>query len=158
MDLTTLAHNFTYFPGRIIVKGTGASLISLSAIHGIPALIAEINQYKILPAALASLYGNVLPYIEIAVGIVLVLGIALRISAGIAGLMLVSFATAKIFALIMNLNITTCYCFGAARPLLSTESLAIDIATLLLAAQIIWFRREIISIPDWFKRKKPPSG
>jgi hypothetical protein len=70
--------------------------------------------------------------------------------------MLVSFATAKIFALIMNLNITTCYCFGAARPLLSTQSLAIDIAMLLLAAQIIWFRREIISIPDWFKRKKRP--
>jgi len=152
---TVLRSNNTSFVFRLILGGIFI-FTGFAKIHGIPALIAEINQYKMLPAALASLYGNVLPYIEIAVGIVLVLGIVLRISAGIAGLMLVSFATAKIFALIMNLNITTCYCFGAARPLLSTQSLAIDIAMLLLAAQIIWFRREIISIPDWFRRKKRP--
>jgi uncharacterized membrane protein YphA (DoxX/SURF4 family) len=153
---TVLRSNNTSFVFRLILGGIFI-FTGFAKINGIPALIAEINQYKMLPSVLASLYGNVLPYIEIAVGVVLVLGIALRITASIAGLMLISFAAAKIFALIMNLNITICYCFGAARPLLSNQSLAIDVAMLLLAAQIIRFRSEFFSIPDWFKRKKPPS-
>jgi len=51
-------------------------------IHSISALVNEINQYQILPPALASLYGHVLPYAEIIIGILLVLGIVLRITTG----------------------------------------------------------------------------
>ena len=93
------------------------------------------------------MYGHVLPYAEIIIGILLVLGIVLRITAGIASLMLISFTAAKIAALAMHLNIKTCNCFGLARPLLSNQSLAIDLVMLLLAVQIIIFRNELLSIP-----------
>jgi len=53
--------------------------------------------------------------------------------------MLISFTASKIAALAMHLNIQTCNCFGLARPLMSNQSLAIDIVMLLLAAQIIVF-------------------
>jgi uncharacterized membrane protein YphA (DoxX/SURF4 family) len=152
---TVLRSSNTSFVFRLILGGIFI-FTGFAKVHNIPTLVNEINQYRILPSVLATVYGNVLPYLEIAVGILLVVGIVLRITASIAGLMLLSFAAAKIAALIMNLNITICYCFGAARPLLSTQSLAIDFAMMLLAAQIIWFRKEIFSIPDWFKRKKPP--
>jgi hypothetical protein len=78
----------------------------------------------------------------------LVSGVLLRISAGVAALMLLSFAAAKIIAIVTGLDITICNCFGVARPLLSTQSLVIDFVMLLLAAQIIVFRNEMFSLPD----------
>jgi uncharacterized membrane protein YphA (DoxX/SURF4 family) len=151
-----LRSGYTSLVFRLILGGIFI-FAGFAKIHNISALVNEINQYQILPPALASLYGHVLPYAEIIIGVLLVLGIALRISAGIAGLMLISFTASKITALAMHLNIRTCECFGLARPLLSSQSLAIDIVMLLLAAQIIIFRNELLSIP-WPKlRKKSKS-
>ncbi len=130
-----------------LILGAIFIFAGFAKIHSIGALINEINEYQILPATLASLYGHVLPYAEIIIGVLLVLGIVLRITAGIAGLMLLSFTVSKIVAMILNLNIKTCNCFGLARPLLSTQSLAIDLVMLLLAVQIIVFRKELFSIP-----------
>jgi hypothetical protein len=147
-----LRSGYTSLAFRLIL---GAIFIfaGFAKIHSISALVNEINQYQILPPALASLYGHILPYAEIIIGVLLVLGIVLRITAGIASLMLISFAVSKIVAMILNLNIRTCDCFGIARPLLSTQSLAIDLVMLLLAAQIIVFRKELFSIP-WLKFHK----
>jgi uncharacterized repeat protein (TIGR02543 family) len=156
IPLTVLRSSYTSLVFRLILGGIFI-FTGFAKVNNIASLVSEINQYRILPAALASVYGNGLPYLEIIVGVLLVLGIVPRIAASIAGLMLVSFAAAKIIALIMKLNITICYCFGAARALLSTQSLAIDFAMLLLAAQIIQFRSEAVSMPAsflWKKRKK----
>ena len=147
-----LSSGYTSLVFRLILGGIFL-FAGFAKIHSISALVNEINQYQILPPALASLYGHVLPYAEIIIGILLVLGIVLRITTGIASLMLISFTAAKIAALAMHLNIQTCNCFGLARPLLSNQSLAIDIMMMLLAAQIIIFRSELLSIP-WPKLLK----
>ena len=152
--IMTLRSSNTSFVFRLILGGIFI-FTGFAKINHISALISEIKQYQILPVALASFYGNVLPYLEIMVGILLVSGIVLRISASIAGLMLVSFAVAKIVAMIRGLNINICNCFGPAVPLLSTQSLAIDIVMLFLVMQIILFRKELFSIPSWMRRRKP---
>jgi uncharacterized membrane protein YphA (DoxX/SURF4 family) len=146
----------TSFVFRLILGGIFI-FTGIAKINHISSLVGEIKQYQILPAVLASAYGHVLPYLEILVGVILVLGIILRISASIAGLMLISFAAAKIVAMIRGLNINVCHCFGPAVPLLSTQSLAIDIIMLLLAIQIILFRKELFSIPSWFRQAKTPK-
>jgi hypothetical protein len=150
--LPLLRSSNTSFVFRLILGGIFI-FTGFAKINHISALISEIKQYQILPAVLASTYGHVLPYLEILVGVILVLGIILRISASVAGLMLISFAVAKIVAMIRGLNINVCNCFGPAVPLLSTQSLAIDIVMLLLAIQIILFRRELFSIPAWMRRR-----
>ena len=147
--LRILRSSYTSLVFRLILGGIFI-FAGFAKIHGISSLINEINQYRILPVALASVYGNILPYLEIIIGILLVLGVVLRISASIASLMLISFAISKIVAIILNLQIKICNCFGIARPLLSTQSLAIDLIMLLLAIQIIVFRSEVFSIP-WKK-------
>jgi uncharacterized membrane protein YphA (DoxX/SURF4 family) len=144
--LTVLRSSYTSLVFRLILGGIFI-FAGFAKIHTISALISEIDQYKILPPVLGSLYGHVLPYLEIITGILLVLGIVPRITAGIASLMLISFTASKITALAMRLNIQTCNCFGLARPLLSNQSLALDILMMLLAAQIIVFRSELLSIP-----------
>ena len=151
--LSILRSSYTSLVFRLILGGIFI-FAGFAKIHTINALIGEIDQYKILPPVLGSLYGHVLPYLEIIIGMLLVLGIVLRITAGIASLMLISFTASKIAALAMHLNIQTCNCFGLARPLLSNESLALDIVMLLLAAQIIVFRSELLSIPWPGKRQK----
>jgi hypothetical protein len=151
-----LRSDYTSLVFRLILGGIFI-FAGFAKIHNISALVTEINEYQILPPTLASMYGHILPYAEIIIGTLLVLGIILRITTVTASLMLISFTVSKIVAMILNLNIKTCDCFGIARPLLSTQSLAIDLVMLLLAAQIIVFRKELFSIP-WPKfRKKSKS-
>jgi hypothetical protein len=150
--LPLLRSSNTSFVFRLILGGIFI-FTGFAKINHVSALISEINQYQILPVALASVFGHVLPYLEILVGVLLVLGIVLRISASVGGLMLISFAVAKIVAMVRELDIKVCNCFGPAVPLLSTQSLAIDIVMLLLAIQIIVFRKELFSIPGWMRRR-----
>jgi len=150
--LLLLRGSNTSFVFRLILGGIFI-FTGFAKINHVSALISEIKQYQILPAVLASAYGHVLPYLEVLVGVSLVLGVVLRICASIAGLMLISFTVAKIVAMIRGLNINVCHCFGPAVPLLSTQSLAIDIVMLLLAIQIILFRKELFSIPGWMRRR-----
>ena len=150
--LRILRSSNTSFVFRLILGGLFI-FAGFAKINHISALINDIEQYQILPVALASVFGHVLPYLEILVGVLLVLGIVLRISASVGGLMLISFAAAKIVAMVRGLDIKVCNCFGPAVPLLSTQSLAIDIVMLLLAIQIILFRKELFSIPDWMRRR-----
>jgi len=147
-----LRSSYTSLLFRLILGGIFI-FTGFAKVNHISALINEIKQYQILPYALASVYGHVLPYLEIVVGVLLVLGIVLRISASIAGLMLISFAVAKIVAIIRGLNISVCHCFGPAVPLLSNQSLAIDFIMLLLAIQIILFRNKLFSISSWIRRR-----
>jgi len=87
----------------------------------IDTLILEINQYHVLSSNLAMVYGRALPYLEIILGSFLILGIFLRISASIGGLLVLSFTIAKIGALVQGLDIDICPCFGPAVPLLAVD-------------------------------------
>ena len=115
-------------------------------------LIWEINQYNMLPHQLATAYGYVLPPLEIALGIFLLVGLFLRVGATISGLVVLSFAIAKIQALARGLDIDICPCFGPAVPLLAVYSLAIDFVLLALAAQIFYHRGEFLALGSWFSR------
>jgi uncharacterized membrane protein YphA (DoxX/SURF4 family) len=116
-------------------------------------LIREINQYHILSGWLAELFGRVLPPLEIVLGAFLILGIWLRVSAAIGGLLCLSFTIAKVSAYARGLDIAVCNCFGPAVPLLSSYTLAIDIVLLLLAVQIIFHRQEFLSIDALLLKK-----
>jgi len=109
-------------------------------------LILEINQYHVLSSDLAMVYGRALPYLEIILGIFLVLGIFLRISASIGGLLVLSFTIAKIGALAQGLDIDICPCFGPAVPLLAVYSLAINFVLLAMAIQLLLYKGKFLTI------------
>jgi len=121
-------------------------------------LIGEINKYHILPSSLATAYGYVLPPLEVVLGILLVFGIFLRISASLTGLIALSFTIAKITALARGLDIDICPCFGPAIPLLTTHSLAIDFVLLALVLQLLLHRGEFLSVDDLFSAKTDPTS
>ena len=70
-----------------------------------------VRAYELLPIALANFLGIVLPFLEIAVGILLIIGAAVRVSAIISGLLMFAFSIGIAQAWARGLSID-CGCFG----------------------------------------------
>jgi len=70
-----------------------------------------VRAYEMLPIALANLLGIILPFLEIAVGVLLVIGAAVRISAIVGGVLMGAFMIGIAQAWARGLSID-CGCFG----------------------------------------------
>jgi len=70
-----------------------------------------VRAYELLPISVANLFGYSLPWVEVGVGILLILGIAVRINAAIGTLLMVLFVIAISQAWARGLSID-CGCFG----------------------------------------------
>jgi putative oxidoreductase len=114
-----------------------------------PGFAHEIHNYRLVPAAAVSAFALVLPWLELAAGIALFLGLWRREAAGLLAVLLVVF----IGALGINLarqHPVDCGCFGTSiverteAERLSDMKLAIlrDVGLLALAAQIFAAARD----------------
>jgi uncharacterized membrane protein YphA (DoxX/SURF4 family) len=70
-----------------------------------------VRAYEMLPIALANLIGIILPFLEIAVGVLLIIGAAVRISAIVGGVLMGAFMIGIAQAWARGLSID-CGCFG----------------------------------------------
>ncbi len=70
-----------------------------------------VQAYRLLPDSVAVTVAAVLPYLEIAVGVILVLGLATRLGGILSGLLLIAFLIGVISAAARGLSID-CGCFG----------------------------------------------
>jgi uncharacterized membrane protein YphA (DoxX/SURF4 family) len=70
-----------------------------------------VNAYRLMSFDSAKIVGAVQPFLEIAVGLLLLIGLAVRLSAGIAALLLVVFIAGIISAWVRGLQID-CGCFS----------------------------------------------
>ena len=127
----------------------------------LPELTAFVNQVEeadILPHALARAYGTSLPYVEIVIGALLVLGLLSRLAAGIGGLAALSFIIGNSFRVVRGLY-GECGCFGSIASLqFSTgEALIIDCVLLIMAIQILVHKGEFLSLDSIIFRRKMPG-
>jgi len=141
-----------------VVLGGVLIFAGIVKLPNIDTLIWEIEQYQILPTSLAIAYGYVLSPIEIALGVLLLLGIYLRTSAVVSGLLVLSFTIAKLNALARGLDIDVCPCFGPAMPLFLVPSLAIDFVLLMLLIQLLLHKSDFLSLGSWFTTKRDSTG
>ena len=70
-----------------------------------------VRAYELLPISLANFLGIILPFLEIAIGILLIIGAAVRVSAVVSGLLMVAFSIGIAQAWARGLSID-CGCFG----------------------------------------------
>ena len=70
-----------------------------------------VRAYELLPVSLANILGIVLPFVEIAVGVLLVIGAGVRISALVGGVLMGAFMIGIAQAWARGLSID-CGCFG----------------------------------------------
>jgi uncharacterized membrane protein YphA (DoxX/SURF4 family) len=70
-----------------------------------------VNAYRLMPYETAKIVGAVQPFLEIAIGLLLLIGLAMRLSAAIAALLLIIFIGGIISAWSRGLQID-CGCFS----------------------------------------------
>jgi uncharacterized membrane protein YphA (DoxX/SURF4 family) len=104
--------------------------------------VAAVSAYQLLPASLATIVGWGLPFAEIALGLLLLAGIATRAVAAVAGMLLVIFIAGVVSAAARGLSID-CGCFGGGGQVDPGDTaygieLVRDVGLLLLAAWLVW--------------------
>ena len=104
--------------------------------------VAAVRAYRLLPASLATIVGWGLPFAEIALGLLLLGGIATRVVAAASAILLVVFIAAVASAAARGLSID-CGCFGGGgdvdpgQTAYGVEILR-DIGLLFLAVWLVW--------------------
>jgi uncharacterized membrane protein YphA (DoxX/SURF4 family) len=113
-----------------------------------------VNAYKIMPYDLAKVIGAALPFVEIALGLLLLAGLATRLMAGLSGLILLVFIAGIASAWARGLAID-CGCFGGGGELGADQSPAYlteilrDIGFMLLAGFLVVYPRTRLAVDSW---------
>ena len=114
--------------------------------------IGVVTSYNILPDSLAEFYGLILPWTELIIGSLLILGLFSRLAAGISIPLVISFLVANVYTMsggAEGCGEGYCGCFGEALPMSNTESLALDIVMLLLATPLLVLPSQRLSASRW---------
>ena len=119
--------------------------------------VSQCQQYELLPDVLARLYGTGLPWVEVAIGCLLLLGLLSRFASGIGILTALSCIIANSIILYRGVNME-CGCFGEAAVLLTRDALVIDFVLLIMAFQILVHKREFLSLDSIIFRRKSSEG
>jgi putative oxidoreductase len=109
-----------------------------------PGFAHEIHNYRLVPGVLVNALALVLPWLEVALGAALFLGIARRTAAGLVGLLLAVFLVALSINLARGHPID-CGCFGVSKVQKTDAerldemkwAIARDAGMLLLVAQVL---------------------
>jgi uncharacterized membrane protein YphA (DoxX/SURF4 family) len=137
------------FAARLVLAGVFLLAGALKVVDPQGAVQA-VRAYQLLPAALATPVGYGLPFLEIALGLLLAGGILTRITAGAAATLLVVFLAGVASAAARGLSID-CGCFGGGGTVAPGQTryageIARDLGLLLLAAWLIWRPRSLFSL------------
>jgi uncharacterized membrane protein YphA (DoxX/SURF4 family) len=104
--------------------------------------VAAVRAYRLLPASVATLLGWGLPFAEVALGLLLLAGVATRVVAAITAVLLLVFIAAVASAALRGLSID-CGCFGGGGDVAPGQTaygieIVRDVGLLLLAAWLMW--------------------
>jgi hypothetical protein len=103
--------------------------------------VALVYNLDILPGSLAIAFGWALPFIELACGVCLLLGVLTRLSALGITLMSISFLITKIILLLRGTDVD-CGCFGAIGSTMASWSIYLDPIIFLLSVTILFSSRK----------------
>jgi uncharacterized membrane protein YphA (DoxX/SURF4 family) len=112
-----------------------------------------VNAYQLFPYEVAKVIGAAQPFLEIALGLLLLAGLAVRLSAGISAGLLVIFIAGIVSAWARGLQID-CGCFSTGGELAAGQSpqytwdLVRDTGFLLLAGILLWRPRTRYAIDN----------
>ena len=110
-----------------------------------------IATYDILPLALVNPMAIILPYVELAAGIMLIIGLRTRAAALMVGGMMLMFTVSVGIALHNGLD-ASCGCFAAQsleEDPIGWVTIFRDVAWLLMAAYVVLFDRRPLGLDRW---------
>lgn len=144
---------------RLLLAGTFL-WAGISKIGDPAASVRAVRAYRLLPEWLAKGVGYGLPFVEIGLALLLLIGIATRLAALLSVLLLVVFLAGMISAAGRGLRIE-CGCFGGGGDLSSggatryTAEILRDVGLLLVAGFLAWWPRTRLAADDAVRRSVP---
>ena len=127
----------------------GASKVTDLAASG-----RAVNAYQVMPYDLAKVVGAALPFIEIALGLLLLAGLATRLVAAISAVVLAVFIAGIVSGWARGLAID-CGCFGGGGELAAGQSpsylpeILRDLGFAFLAGFLVMFPRTHLAVDSW---------
>jgi uncharacterized membrane protein YphA (DoxX/SURF4 family) len=122
-----------------------------------------VNAYQVMPYDVAKVIGAALPFVEIALGLLLVVGLATRLAGAVSAVLLAVFVAGISSAWARGLSID-CGCFGGGGQLGAGQSpnygpeIARDLAFGALAAFLVAFPVTRFSLDRWLSDPGPDEG
>ncbi|MFF5171442.1 MauE/DoxX family redox-associated membrane protein [Micromonospora sp. NPDC000089] len=119
-----------------------------------------VNAYQVLPYDAATAIGAALPFVELALGVLLLLGLATRLAAGVSAGLLVVFIAGIASAWARGLAID-CGCFGSGGQLAAGQApsylpeILRDLGFLALAGFLLIWPRTPVSVDGWLAGDPP---
>ncbi|WFF08864.1 MauE/DoxX family redox-associated membrane protein [Micromonospora sp. WMMD1076] len=113
-----------------------------------------VNAYQVMPYDVATVIGAALPFVELALGVLLLARLATRISAGVSAALLVVFIAGIASAWSRGLAID-CGCFGSGGQLAAGQTpsylpeILRDLGFLVLAGFLLIWPRTPFSVDGW---------
>ena len=112
--------------------------------------VAAVRAYRLLPSSLVTIVGWGLPFAEIALGVLLLAGIATRLIAVASAVLLLVFIAAVASAAARGLSFD-CGCFGGGGDVAPGQAaygveIVRDIGLLLLAVWLVWHPRSRLTL------------
>lgn len=135
--------------GRLVLAGVFIAAGLLKVVDP-QSSVQAVRGYDLLPLAWTTVIGHVLPFVEIALGLLLVAGLFTRAVATVAAVLLSVFVAAVVSAAARGLTID-CGCFGGGGTVARGETaygaeIARDVLFLLLALWLVWRPRSRLSL------------
>jgi uncharacterized membrane protein YphA (DoxX/SURF4 family) len=114
----------------------------------------SVRAYQLLPYDVAGIVGYGLPVLEIAIGLLLVIGLFTRMSAVVGGLLMVVFIIGIASAWARGLSID-CGCFGKGGTIAASQTqypqeIARDVGLFACAAWLVIRPRSVLGLDRWF--------
>jgi len=134
-----------------------ASVGKLSNLDQFATLVAS---YNILPHGLSTVYGYLMPWLELFIGSFLILGIFTRFASALSIPIIISFVIANSYQLLIGAG-GSCGCFGDVIPLTLSQSLNLDALMLLFTVPLIIRKTRLLSVEQWLigsEHRRPKRG
>lgn len=154
--LTWPGHAWLALPARVYL----AFVFLAACVHKIadPAAFAlDVATYQFLSLPLINVFALTLPWVELAAGLALLLGVRVRASALLVALMMLAFLIALAHALHLGLDMG-CGCFAsssvAEEDAISWRTVSRDLGWLLLALYVLIFDARPLGLERWWARRK----
>lgn len=116
--------------------------------------VRAVRAYQVLPEWAVPAVGAGLPFLEVALGLLLVVGFSVRFGALVSAALLAVFVAGIVAASVRGLQID-CGCFGGGGELGASEQtrygteIARDVALLVLAGPLAWWPASRFSVDRW---------
>jgi len=108
--------------------------------------VSVVTSYGLLPDSLARLYASVLPWAELIIGCLLVIGLFSRFASAMSIPLITSFLVANTYGLFHSVEGTCGGCFGQLLPMSQSIALVIDAVMLLIALRLLFHKPEFLNI------------